>query len=114
MANVRKSAKQLTQDRAGGASTEGAGNHEKMSGLFRRAVRRVAERSKSSVSSEPVTTQRVERPASFAANQPTLDGCEVERVAYELFLKRGGEHGHDVEEWVRAEAIVRQRARRNA
>lgn len=26
--------------------------------------------------------------------------------AYELFLKRGGEHGHDVEDWLQAEAEI--------
>ncbi len=82
-----------------------------MPGVFERAARRVAERSKSSASSEqPVTTQRVGRSASSAANQPVLDACEVERVAHELFLQRGGEHGHDVEDWLKAEEIVQQRA----
>lgn len=28
---------------------------------------------------------------------------EISRRAYELYLNRGGEHGHDVEDWVRAE-----------
>ncbi len=28
---------------------------------------------------------------------------EVARRAYELFLCRGGEHGHDQEDWLRAE-----------
>ena len=27
--------------------------------------------------------------------------------AYELFLERGGEHGHDVEDWLRAERELR-------
>ena len=33
---------------------------------------------------------------------PTQD--EIARRAYELYLERGGEHGHDVEDWQRAEA----------
>jgi hypothetical protein len=30
----------------------------------------------------------------------------IEEVAYELYEKRGREDGHDVEDWLRAEAIV--------
>ena len=29
---------------------------------------------------------------------------EIARRAYEIYLARGGEHGHDVEDWQRAEA----------
>ena len=32
---------------------------------------------------------------------------EVQSEAYRLFLDRGGEHGHDVEDWLAAEALVR-------
>ena len=28
------------------------------------------------------------------------------RLAYELYLRRGGEHGHDVEDWLEAERIL--------
>jgi len=34
---------------------------------------------------------------------------EVAKEAYALFLERGGEHGHDVEDWHRAEQLVRER-----
>jgi hypothetical protein len=30
-------------------------------------------------------------------------GDEIARQAHELYLQRGGEHGKDVEDWVRAE-----------
>jgi hypothetical protein len=30
-------------------------------------------------------------------------GEEISRRAHELYLQRGGEHGKDVEDWVRAE-----------
>jgi hypothetical protein len=36
---------------------------------------------------------------------------EIARVAYELFERRGGEHGHDWEDWFKAEQVVRERAR---
>ncbi len=28
---------------------------------------------------------------------------DIARRSYELFLERGGEHGHDVEHWIQAE-----------
>ena len=37
---------------------------------------------------------------------------EIARVAYQLFERRGCEHGHDLEDWLEAERIVRARARR--
>ena len=37
---------------------------------------------------------------------------EIERLAYQFFLERGGEHGHDQEDWARAEAIVRSKRSR--
>ena len=35
---------------------------------------------------------------------------EIARLAYEFYEQRGRQDGHDVEDWVAAEAIVRQRA----
>ena len=32
---------------------------------------------------------------------------EIEKLAYQFFVDRGYEHGHDQEDWARAEAIVR-------
>jgi hypothetical protein len=29
--------------------------------------------------------------------------------AYELYLGRGGEHGHDLDDWLRAESEIQQR-----
>jgi hypothetical protein len=34
-------------------------------------------------------------------------GEEIARRAHELYLERGGEHGRDVEDWVRAEKELR-------
>ena len=36
---------------------------------------------------------------------------DIARVAYQLFERRGGEHGHDLEDWLEAERIVRARSR---
>lgn len=43
------------------------------------------------------------------AHEPDSSQAEVAAEAYALFLERGGEHGHDVEDWLRAEQIVRER-----
>ena len=34
---------------------------------------------------------------------------ETERLAYQFFVERGFQHGHDQEDWQRAEAIARGR-----
>jgi hypothetical protein len=31
---------------------------------------------------------------------------EIEKLAYQFFLDRGCEHGHDQEDWARAEAFI--------
>jgi hypothetical protein len=45
-----------------------------------------------------LTTEEV---AMFGRREPS--GEEIARRAHELYLQRGGEHGKDVEDWVRAE-----------
>ncbi len=42
-----------------------------------------------------------------APPQPKLE--EIAKLAYDLYLKRGGEHGKDREDWLEAEALLRQR-----
>jgi|APIni6443716594_1056825.scaffolds.fasta_scaffold9452294_1 hypothetical protein len=37
-----------------------------------------------------------------------VDPTVVAERAYQLFLARGGEHGHDLDDWVRAEQELRQ------
>jgi Protein of unknown function (DUF2934) len=50
----------------------------------------------------------------------TQTGSPVELVeqirirAYELFEERGGAHGYDVEDWLRAEAEITQKAKATA
>jgi len=38
-----------------------------------------------------------------AAQQRTIADTEIARRAYDLYLARGREDGHDVEDWLRAE-----------
>ena len=37
------------------------------------------------------------------------ESAEIERLAYQFFVERGYQHGHDHEDWLRAEAIVKAR-----
>jgi hypothetical protein len=34
---------------------------------------------------------------------PAISPSEIAHRAFELFAARGGEHGHDVDDWLRAE-----------
>lgn len=45
------------------------------------------------------------------ANPVRDEAAEIERLAYQFFVDRGYEHGHDQEDWARAEAIVKNRKR---
>ncbi len=55
-----------------------------------------------------------ERPATASdrtpkalAQQPSLANNDVARRAYDLYLARGREHGHDVDDWMQAERELR-------
>jgi hypothetical protein len=43
------------------------------------------------------------RPARRAAQRQTITDVEIARRAYDLYLARGREDGHDVEDWLQAE-----------
>ncbi|MBI4354071.1 MAG: DUF2934 domain-containing protein [Candidatus Omnitrophica bacterium] len=45
---------------------------------------------------------------------PQPDPAEVATLAYELYVQRGCVDGHDQEDWLRAEQIVRAQARRSS
>jgi hypothetical protein len=56
-------------------------------------------------------SQEINRPAEKANSEQE----EIRARAYELFQRRGGEHGHDAEDWLRAEEeIHHNRAHRKA
>ena len=46
-----------------------------------------------------------------AENSGADDKAAIEKLAYQFFVDRGYEHGHQEEDWLRAEAIVRNRKR---
>ena len=52
---------------------------------------------------------RVKSDTASQAADPAPDLQEVARVAYELYEQRGRADGHDLEDWISAETIVRQR-----
>ena len=37
--------------------------------------------------------------------------AEIGKLAYQFFVERGYEHGHHDEDWLRAEAIIKNRKR---
>jgi hypothetical protein len=41
---------------------------------------------------------------SSAASKPAATYDEIAKRSYEIYLERGGEHGHAEEDWARAEA----------
>ena len=43
-----------------------------------------------------------------AAKKAKVGPQEVARVAYQLYEQRGREDGHDLEDWLKAEATLRQ------
>lgn len=43
-----------------------------------------------------------------------VDREAVTKLAYELYMRRGGEAGHDVEDWLMAEQILLERSTRPA
>lgn len=44
-------------------------------------------------------------------NQGADNAAEIERLAYQFFVQRGYQHGHHDEDWLRAEAIIKNRKR---
>jgi len=44
-----------------------------------------------------------DRPTKKSQQPTTLADGDVARRAYDLFQARGGEHGHDIEDWLQAE-----------
>lgn len=58
-----------------------------------------------------LASQREAAGAQGRAVSPTVSQVDVAQVAYELFERRGCVSGHDVEDWLEAERIVRARRR---
>ena len=56
-----------------------------------------------------VTTDmdRSSEPLKPLRQSATATDSDIARRAYELYLARGGEHGHDVDDWLQAERELR-------
>ena len=53
------------------------------------------------------TATAADRPPKSLAQRPSGTNTDVARRAYDLYLARGCEHGHDVDDWVQAERELR-------
>lgn len=53
--------------------------------------------------------QRYQDAGNGASTAPVPRNEEIARRAHEIFLARGGEHGHDLEDWLRAERELLER-----
>jgi hypothetical protein len=58
-----------------------------------------------------IRSERIERRTKM---QDEIRDDDVERRAYELSEQRGGEHGHDWDDWLQAEREVRAASVRTA
>ena len=51
--------------------------------------------------------------ATRTSTKAAVTSQQIAEKAYERFLSRGAEHGHDIEDWLAAEAEVKPPAKRN-
>jgi hypothetical protein len=49
------------------------------------------------------TMTAADRASTSLVPSATVTDSDVARRAYDLYLARGGEHGHDVDDWMKAE-----------
>lgn len=54
--------------------------------------------------------QRKDRPAGDERVPPTQEA--IAKLAYELYVTRGGTHGQDWTDWFKAEALLKAQTRR--
>jgi hypothetical protein len=71
----------------------------------------VTRKSTPSLAVDPMAPAHEPDESPVQAERPVVGSsqAEVAKEAYALFLERGGVHGHDVEDWLRAEQLVRER-----
>jgi len=46
-----------------------------------------------------------------SGNKPVDNPLEIQALAYRFFVERGYQHGHDNEDWLKAEAIIKNKKR---
>jgi hypothetical protein len=74
------------------------------------AIVKRARTKKNPETSEPAPSKPVSSVASVTTRSVDLQEAVRER-AYELYQQRGGQHGTDLEDWIRAEKEVLERFR---
>ena len=52
---------------------------------------------------DEAVTAAADRAPKAATRRMTVTNDDIARHAYDLYLARGCEHGHDVDDWVQAE-----------
>ena len=53
------------------------------------------------------TATAADRASKSMAQPATVTDSDVARRAHDLYVGRGGEHGHDVDDWLQAERELR-------
>ena len=59
---------------------------------------------------DAVTATAADRAPESLLHPASVTDSDVARRAYELFLARGSEHGHDMDDWTAAERELRARS----
>lgn len=54
-----------------------------------------------------LNTQTIQKSNAKSSSKTGLCCDEIAKLAYELYLKRGGVDGGDVEDWLKAERILK-------
>lgn len=57
------------------------------------------------------TAQRRTQSTTARAQDAAIDPQQVAHLAYALYEQRGREEGHAMEDWLKAEQLIRQQAR---
>ena len=65
------------------------------------------DRSRDASDAEPMTSDA--QPMTLPPTDTRIEGDEIAARAYELYESRGGEHGHDWDDWLEAERQLRER-----
>jgi universal stress protein A len=102
----------LAQTKADSGDVIVMGTHGRR-GLSRLAIGSVAEEV---VNRAPCPVVTVKCPKykhrAGESHVPAVDTQQVERLAYELYQRRGGESGSDVDDWLTAEQLLKEHAHR--
>ena len=62
----------------------------------------------------PPKKSKAKAPSPSPATAGLDDKDMVVKLAYELYVRRGGEHGHDVEDWLMAEQMLLEQQKKRS